>query len=127
MVWWLPRPLLTRAQLGDGVSEDAAAAAQWLARAADAPDASAQAQTAYAMLLLYEQHCPERARPYLAVAARRGDPDAARELERLAQAAERRPAAPAAEEARDEPRRVRFWWDRTYELNERRKKTAGGE
>ncbi len=106
--------------LGDGVAEDTDLAAQWLTRAADAPGATPKAQTALAMLLLYERNELARARHYFELAAKKGDQDAAKELELLS--SKKSVVADKKTEQEEEPRRVRFWWDRTHELNERKNK-----
>jgi TPR repeat protein len=98
--------------LGDGVDADVNAAAEWFEKAA--LKGETRAQTALGLLCLYELKDRAKARQFLEMAAKRGDADAINELNGM-EALSSAKADASVEEKK------RFWWDRTHELNERKR------
>lgn len=102
--------------LGDGCDADPKQAFVWFEKAAKAGEL--RAQTALGLLCLYELNDRAQARVYLTMAAKRGDSDAIRELKQLTEVTAKQPTLETA------PEKKKFWWDRTHELNERRKRES---
>lgn len=99
--------------LGDGVEPDVNAAADWFEKAA--LKGETRAQTALGLLYLYELKDRAKAKHFFEMAAKKGDADAIQELKGMESAVK------VDANVEEELPKKRFWWDRTHELNERKR------